>query len=273
MLLAAALTGTSVAACSKEDHPPYAAGCESDCAPLPGVTLGGSATGASTTTPAADAGSGSLTGQVVQLTDDGFINAALFVKSATVSAVGASAATVSGVWDGADPYVLSDVALLGPNWVSVHPDDVQGDALITYQAVGTSSVSTADLAVVSATILDEVITAGQTLRSLDGGQVVLFFRSSSTGAALSGLHVAMSSAQAAIFASSKGWIADDGTATTGPSGLVVFANVDASKSGKGLQNVTVSRGVTATSPALSGGTFAIQVVSGAVTLANVSVPL
>ncbi len=272
-MLGLALTGVSVAGCSKEDHPAYAAGCETDCAPLPGVALGGGSIGMPTTPVEAGAGSGTLTGQVVQLTDDSFTRAALFGKSATVSAVGSAAATVSGVWDGADPYVLANVALLQPNWVSVQPDDVQGDALLTYQAVATASLSTADLAVVSAAVLDDVITAGQTLRSPDAGQVVLFFKSSTTGAALSGLHVAMASAQAALYASSKGWLLDDGTGTTDTSGLVLFVNVDAVKSSSGSQKVTVSRGATATSPALAGGTFAIKIVSGAVTMATVRVPL
>jgi hypothetical protein len=262
------------AGCQKDDHPPYATGCLSNCAPLQGVSLGGStppSTGGTGTVT--DGGIGTLTGDVLALTDDSFVNATLFAKTATVSAVGASVATVAAPWDGVDAYELTGVASLSPNWVSVQPDDAQGDAQLTYQAVATSAVSTADLAVVSGEVLDAIITDGQTVRSPESGQVVLFFRSSGTGAPLSGLHVAMASAQAAIYKTSTSWVLDDGTAITSSNGLVVFANVDTTNSTEGTQLVTVSRLATATTAAVDGGTFAVKVVADAVTMASVSVQL
>lgn len=268
------LSGLS-AGCQKEDHPPYATGCVSNCTPLLGVSLGGSTPAAGGSGTVTDAGIGTLTGDVVQLTDATFANATPFAKTGTVSAVGASVATVSAPWDGVNAYALTNVASLSPNWVSVQPDDAQGDAQLTYQAVDTSAVSTANLAVVSGGVLDAIITDGQTVRSPDSGQVVLFFRSAGTGALLSGLHVAMVSAQAAIYATTvaPGWVLDDGTAATSSSGLVVFANVDTTNSSGGTQVVTVGRLATATTPAVDGGTFAVKVVAGAVTLASVSVQL
>jgi len=210
-----------------------------------------------------------LTGQVLQLTDESFINTALFSKTATVSADGSSGGTVTGTWDGADPYTLNGVASELTNWASVKPDAAQGDAMLTYQAVATSTVSMSDLNVVSATTLDAVFTAVSAIRSPVFGQVVLFFRSKGTGAPLAGLRVTITTAQVAAYASSSGWTLDDGTAVTDASGLVVFGNVETA----GVQTVTVSRAATATAVAVQGGTFPVKVVEGAATLANVSVQL
>ncbi len=220
-----------------------------------------------------DAGSGTLTGQVLMLTDESFLNTALYAKTATVSADGVSTATVTGAWDGADPYMLADVAAEPTNWVSVTPDAVQGDQLQTYQAVATDSVSTADLVVVSSTTLDAVFTAVAAIRSPSFGQVALFFRSTGTGAPLAGLRVTMTAAQVAAYAAGTGWTLDDGTAVTDASGLVVFGNVETTGTADGTQTVTISRAATATAVAVQGGTFQVKVVEGAATMANVNVQL
>jgi len=214
-----------------------------------------------------------LTGQVLMLTDESFLNTALYAKTATVSADGGSVATVTAAWDGADPYTLDDVLAEATNWVSVKPDEIQGDAMQTYQAVATNSVSTADLALVSSTTLDAVFTAVTSLRSPAFGQVVLFFRSTGTGAPLAGLRVTMPTAQVAAFASSTGWILDDGTAVTDASGLVVFGNVETTGAAGSTQTVTISRAATATAAAVQGGTFSVKAVEGAATLATVNVQL
>jgi hypothetical protein len=268
--------GALVAGCQKQDdHPPYAAGCQKNCQPISGISIGTS-TGTPTTTPPTDldGGSGSLTGEVLLLTDESFLNTALYAKSATVSADGASVATVTAAWDGADPYMLADVATdEAINWVSVKPDEVQGDALLTYRAVATSSVSTADLTLVSSVTLDAVFTAVASLRSPSFGQVALFFRSMGTGAPLAGLRVTMTTAQVAAYASTTGWTLDDGTAVTDASGLVVFGNVETTAANGGTQTVTISRAATATAAAVLGGTFPVKVVEGAATIANVNVQL
>jgi hypothetical protein len=258
------------AGCQKEDdHPAFAAGCQVNCKPVTGISIG-TTPGTPITTPAdLDGGSGSLTGQVLQLTDQSFVNTALYSKTATVAADGASGASVTGTWDGADPYTLDGVASEAINWVSVKPDQAQGDVLLTYQAVATKSVSMVDLNVVSATTLDAVFTAVSAIRSPAFGQVVLFFRSIGTGAPLAGLHVTITTAQVAAYASSTGWTLDDDTAVTNASGLVVFGNVETT----GVQTVTITRAATATAAAVQGGTFSVKVVEGAATLANVSVQL
>lgn len=260
-----------VAGCQKQDdHPPYAAGCQANCKPVTGISIGTS-TGTPITTPPTDldGGTGTLTGQVLQLTDESFVNNALFSKTASVSADGSTTATVTGTWDGADPYTLDGVASEAINWVSVTPDEAQGDAMVTYQAVSTATASMANLNVVSATTLDAVFTAVSAIRSPAFGQVVLFFHSNGTGAPLPGLRVTITTAQVAAYASSIGWTLDDGTAVTNASGLVVFGNVETS----GVQTVTISRAATATAAAVPGGTFAVKVVESAVTMANVDVQL
>jgi len=158
------------------------------------------------------------------------------------------------------------------NWVSVQPDDVGGDALPTYQALQTYQITSADLALVSATTLDTVFNAVSTLRSANAGQVVVFFRSAATGTPLSGLHVTMTSAQAGIYASSTGWTLDDGETVTDQSGLVLFGNVDPAPAGA-TRLVTVTRAATSSQPAAAAGQFAVKVVSGAVSIASLGIQL
>jgi hypothetical protein len=259
--------------CQKsEEHPPYAAGCEKNCPLLPVVSVGiGSGSGGSSN-PDSDAGTGTLQGDVLLLNDDSFVHATLYPTGATVTADGASGSPVTGTWDGADPFMLDGVAQVAANWVSVKPNLATGDALLTYQAVQTNQVSNVDLAMVSATTLDGIFTGVSSVRSPDSGQVVLFFRSAGTSAPLAGLHVTMASAQAAIYATTSGWVLDDGTAVTNQSGLVVFGNVEPANS-TGTQLITVTRAATATAAAVAAGQFMVKVVQGAVTIASVGVQL
>jgi hypothetical protein len=270
------LTLSALAAgCQKQDdHPPFAAACQENCQPTLGISIGSSPGTPTTPAPSGqDAGTGSLTGQVLLLTDQSFVNTALYSKPATVSADGTGAASVTGTWDGADPYTLDGVASEAINWVYTKPDEAQGDALPTYQAVATKAVSMADLTLVSSTTLDAVFTDIAALRSPVFGQIVLFFHSTGTGAPLSGLHVTLASAQVAAYASGTGWTLDDGTAVTDAAGLVVFGNVETTGANAATQKVTVSRAATATAPAIVGGTFSVKVAEGAATIANVTVQL
>lgn len=224
--------------------------------------------------PDSDAGTGTLQGQVVLLSDDSFVHATRYNEGATVAADGASGSPVTDTWQGAtaDQYLLDGVARVATNWVSVKPNLLGGDPLWTYQAVRTNQVTMVDLAVVSGAALDRIFTAVSMLRSDNFGQVVLFFRSAGTGAPLSGLHVSMSQAEGAVYATASGWVLDDGTAVTDASGLVMFANIQAPNAG-GTQTVTVTRAATASLPAAAAGQFAAKVVQGAATIASVGVQL
>lgn len=255
---------------SKDEHPPFLPSCETVCAPLPGIVVGSSSGGSSGMEPASDAGPASLTGQVLLLNDDSFARASLYTSGATVSADGVSGTRVSAKWDGADPYLLEDVLRAATSWVSVKPDLVAGDALLTYQAVQTTSVRSVDLVAVSAASLDAVFNAVSLLRKPSLGQVVLFFHNAGTGAAVQGLHVVLPKAELAAYRSGTGWLLDDGSAVTDQSGLVLFGNVDPAGA-DGTQTVTVTRAATATSPASSAGQFAVKVVQAAATIATVNV--
>lgn len=235
----------------------------------------GSSGGGSSVDPGSDAGTGTLEGRVLLLTDRSFAKGALFNQGATITADGANGSPVKGVWKGVDPFdpfVLDGVARVTSNWVSVQPDQVGGDALPTYQALQTYQITSADLALVSATTLDTVFNAVSTLRSANAGQVVVFFRSAATGTPMAGLHVTMTSAQAGIYASATGWTLDDGEAVTDQSGLVLFGNVDPAAAGT-TRLVTVTRAATSTLPAAAAGQFAIKVVSGAVSIASLGIQL
>ncbi|MEP7048985.1 MAG: hypothetical protein ABJB12_01480 [Pseudomonadota bacterium] len=274
-VLSGLLALTCVIGCQKPDeHPAFAEGCEVDCKPITSVSLGPGVTGGAGagSTPTA-AGTGTLTGNVALLADQTFLTATAFAKPAVVFADGAAGEPVTAPWNGSEPYVLNGVAEEVTNWVSVKPDDAQGDALVTFQPVATNNVSNADLDVISSGMLDQLFTSVSAQRSSTFGQVVLFFRSVGTGAPVAGLHVTLPAAQLAAYAAAAGWVLDDGTAITNSSGLVVFGNVQAALAKGGTQTVTVTRPATATGPATSGGNFAIKVVEGDATIATVNVQL
>jgi hypothetical protein len=271
--LALALT-LAVGCQKKDDHPPYLADCETNCSPLPGISIGtGTSAGGGSSNPISDAGPGTLTGQVLLLSDQTFAQGMLFSGGAIVSADGASGSPVTGTWNGIDNYEIDSVAREATNWVSVKPNLAQGDALLTYQAVRTSTTDTVNLAVVSATTLDAIFNAlSAPARSPNFGQVVLFFRSSGTGTPLAGLHVAMTAAALAAYRSGTTWVEDDGTAVTDTNGLVLFGNVELANA-TGTQPVTVTKAATASTGAVNAGTFAARVVEGAVSIATVDVAL
>ena len=245
-----------------------------NCPLLPVISVGtgnGSAGGSSI--PGSDAGSGTLTGQVF-LTDASFVSGTLYEKSATVTADGANGSSVTANWLGADPlemFTLDGVARVASNWLSVQPE-VGGDALPTYQELQTYQVTSANLALVSATALDSVFNAVSTLRSANSAQIIVFFRRASTGTPLSGLHVSMVNAQAGIYKNANGWVLDDGTAVTDQSGLVVFGNVEPNAAGS-TQLVTVTRAATPTTAAAAAGQFPIKVVQGAVSIDALGIQL
>jgi hypothetical protein len=269
-----------VAGCQKQDErAPFAAGCETDCKPTPGITIGssGTAAGGAGGATAADGGfvAGELSGQVLALTDDTFSQGTLFALSATISADGANGAPVSATWNGVDPYTLSGLAVSATNWLRVVPTNVQGDALPTIQAVQTNATDSADLFVVDSAAIDSVFTAVSAVRAAGLGQVVLFFRNAGTGAPLSGVQAVMknNAAETPAYATTRGWVLQDDTTTTGAKGLVVFGNVSLPTGGSTTQTVTVSRPATATTAAVSGGEFSVQVAEGSVTLATVGLKL
>lgn len=269
-----------LAGCQKQDeHAPFAAGCESDCKPTPGITIGsnGTAAGGAGGAAASDAGftAGALSGQVLALADDTFSQGTLFAQSATISADGASGTPVSATWNGVDPFALSGLAVSATNWVRVVPSNVQGDALPTIQAVQTNATDSADLFVVDSAAIDSVLTAVSAVRAPGLGQVVLFFRNAGTGAPLSGVQAVMKgmASEVGAYATTHGWVLQDDTTTTSAKGLVVFGNVSLPTGGSTTQTITVSRPATATTAAVSGGQFSVEVAEGTVTLATVGLKL
>ncbi len=271
------MLATLTQACSQSDtHPPYAAGCTSDCKPGAGISIGsGTPSSGGTGTTPTDAGfnAGTLTGNVVLLNDETFTRAAAFAQAASVEGQAASGGFVSGQWNGSAPYTVSGLAVSDTNWVTVTPGNAQGDALPTIQAVQTDATDTADLAVVDQTTLNAVLTAVASTRAPALGQVILFFRNAGTGAALSGIQATMTASEAPAYAQTNGWAIQDDTTVTSSSGLVVFGNVTTPTGGSTTQTVSVVRPATATTAAANGGTFAVQVVGGAVTLASIGVKL
>jgi hypothetical protein len=274
---AVALVGAGVVVgCQKQaDLAPYAPACQTDCKPPQIVAIGTGTVGGGTTTPTPDAGfdAGTLTGNVVELNEATFSQATAFTQMATVAADGATGTSVSGNWDGTNPYTLSGVAVEVTNWVSVTPNAAQGDALQTFQAVETDATDTANLAVVNSAVIDGILLNVSATRAPALGQVVMFFRNAGTGEALSGVRAVMNASEAPAYAATSGWVLMDDTTVTDSSGLVMFGNVDLPATGSTTQTVTITRPATATTAAISGGTFAVRVAGGAVTIATVGVQL
>jgi hypothetical protein len=211
----------------------------------------------------------------VFLADNTFTRGSLYKLGATIRAEGASGTPVTATWAGVDPFdpfVLDGIARVTSNWLSVEPVEVGGDALPTYQSLQTYQITSANLVLVSAPILDGIFNLVSTLRSPNSGQVIVFFRSASTNTPLAGLHVSMAKAQAAIYATTTGWVLDDGTALTDQSGLVIFGNVEPSAAA-GTQLITVTRAATSTMPAVAGGQFPVKVVAGAASISALGVQL
>jgi len=265
------------AGCQKSDeHPPYAAGCVSDCKPSAGISIGSGSNGSGGSgATQSDAGfdAGTLTGSVVLLNEQTFSRAAAFNQAASIAALGATGGVVGGQWDGMNPYTITGLAVADTNWVTVTPANAQGDALPTIQAVQTNATDTADLAVVDSTTLDAVLTAVSSTRAPALGQVILFFRNAGTGAALSGIRATMAKAEVPAYAEPNGWALQDDTTVTSASGLVVFGNVTVPGAGSTTQTVSVSRPATATTAAVDGGTFSVKVAEGMVTVASIGVKL
>jgi hypothetical protein len=273
----ALVSGAVVAGCQKQaDLAPFAPGCQTDCKPPTIVAIGsGSGSDGTITTPTPDAGfdAGTLTGSVVELNEATFTQTTAFTQTATVAADGATGTSVSGMWDGTNPYTLSGVSVAVTNWVSVTPSAAQGDALPTFQAVETDATDTADLAVVNSAVIDGILLDVSATRAPAFGQVVMFFRNAGTGESLSGIHAVMNASAAPAYAAASGWVLMDDTTVTNSSGLVMFGNVDLPAAGSTTQIVNIDRPATTTTAAISGGTFAVKVVEGAVTIATVGVQL
>jgi hypothetical protein len=264
----------TAASCQKgDDHPPFLA-CDTDCAPPTFVTIGTGNPSGGSSSNLGDAGPATLTGQVLLLNDATFAVGALYASSATITADGADGTPVSAPWDGINNYLLQNVANEATNWIGVKPTLI-GDPQLTYQAIDTTNLSTVNVAMVSGATLDGVIDSVSLLRSASEGQVVLNFQSKGTHLPLAGLHVSMAQAENALYhaaTTTAPWLVDDGTAITDQSGLVVFVNV-APGNAAGTQSVLVTKAATTTAAAVNGGTFAIKVAEGAVTVASVAIQL
>ncbi len=259
---------------SNDDTPPPT--CVGDCGLPPGLGSG---------LPQPDGGDGGpgdggpsgagvdLTGTVQQLNDDThFVMTSPFTGTAALQAEAADGTTVTGSWDGVDPYVIQDVVSAAPAWVLTTPQNpVAVDALPALEAFNTTSpdaqgVVGADIGLVRSTTIDMILSFATTPISNDAtkGQIILVLVDKTSTSAmpppLSGVSVTAPSAEVILYGTSGSF--SDVANATDPTGVVVLANVGAASWPGALVNVEFSG-------TRSGGAQ-IRAVTGAVTLTTLA---
>lgn len=201
-----------------------------------------------------------IRGTVTEFSDTGFSVTRPFGERAVVEATGVESTTVSAIFNGSDPFHLSDVRLTSPIWVSVRPESGASRLLRTLHPVsaGEDDVTLGLVPRATLTLIYSLLTVPVEL-DREAGHAVLFLVGS-TGAGASGVHVAAPEAKVVAYAR-------DGTFTdqdvgTGVSGLVVLGNVRTRAYPGSEVRVTFSNGAT--------GHADIRVASDSVSLVEVA---
>jgi hypothetical protein len=254
----------------QNDAPPPT--CVGDCGLPPGLGSGLPPTDGGDGGPGEGGTSGTgvvLTGTVQQINDEtNFVTTGPFTSTATLQAEGADGTTVTGMWDGSNPFALQGVVSAAPAWVLTTPLNAAAvDALPAMEPVNTNSpnaqgVVTANIGLVRSTTIDAIFSLTTTPISNDTtkGQIILrLVDKTSTSAmppALSGVSVSVPSAQVILYGASGSF--SDVANATDPTGVVVLANVGAASWPGALVSVEFSG-------TRSGGAQ-IRAVTGAVTL-------
>jgi hypothetical protein len=207
-----------------------------------------------------------LTGNVLLLDDFSFQSGPLLIDDAvTLRAQARGGGSVTGTWDGLDPYELANVLSEPLVWVSLTPTSSATQGLPTLGPVNTTSPDsrgrvTVDLAVVDRTVVDTIL-AILTLPVLrDESKAILILEvSRPDGTPLPGVTVTAPTAETIVYGAS-GTFTDDATQTDS-SGLVLLVNVPSSVWPGTLVGVTFTG-------ALQGGAD-VRAITGAVTFEGI----
>lgn len=161
------------------------------------------------------------------LTDDGFRVSFAYAAPAVVRSRGAASTSVTAVWDGDEPFVLSGFPLQSPLWLSVEPS--AGSAhLRTLHPLPLPRSAPVDLGLVRADTLDlifllQTVPAERIARR--GHVALLFTQGEGLNAGVAGVSVGLSEAGLLAYAVGGTWT--DVEDRTDPSGRVVLGNISA----------------------------------------------
>ena len=271
VLVAASL----VLGCAKhEERAP--ATCVGDCGLAPGLGTGlpsnpgGSAGDKGEGGSDAGVSSGvELTGNVRVLNDDLDLDtSSLLIGAVDLKTDGQNGKSVTGHWNGADPFKLSNVPPSTGAWVLATPQSpVADDALPAVDAVRTdvtdsSGTVTLSLYLVHATSLDHVFALATIplTRDASKAQIILRFtsKSSASAAPISGLNITAGSAEDVLYGASSSF--SDVATETDNTGVAVLANVPGAAWPGALITVQLAGAKTAGAQ--------VRAVSGAVTIAS-----
>lgn len=172
---------------------------------------------------------GSLTGQVLALSDDYFDHGTQYSGLANVSATGETGARVSGSYDGTS-FQLGGVLKTAANWFLVSP---QGNGpLPTISPVDTRVVENVTVAVAASTDVDGIFLNLGTDRASGRAQVVLRIVDAQ-GRSVRGVKASVTAVVA--YRAGTAWLStSDGT---DDSGMIFLGNIDA---GSALSKISIS---------------------------------
>jgi hypothetical protein len=259
-----ALSAGSAACGSSETERPAAidpCGATPDDCIRPPVGGGSDVADAGGGSSGADAAlSGSLSGDLLLLTDFAVGAAAPYLGVTTVRALGAAGSVVSGRFDSGS-YELSELLVASANWIGVDPDFGADDAMATVQPVATTAVTAADLYLARSSAVDLVFNLAQqpVARQANMGHVAVYV----VDAALKGLvDVTVSARGVELVAYFDGGTWTSNAERTGLAGLAFLGNLPASAFPGTTTTLTFSGAAT--------GAVPVQVVVNAVTIVQIS---
>ncbi len=230
-----ALSLVLLVACADDPEKPPALSCDGPCigrpsgAVRPGTpTDAGAGGGGNGDAAFDDAGlpdEVTLTGSVVEFSDDTFSRVQAYSGRARVSALASDGGRVAANFEG-DVFELFGVLPTPVNWIAAEP---LGDfeALSTYHVVDSTQNRELVLGLVPQSTLELIYGILSTPVALEPGtaHAVLFFTDSQTKEPVSGVGVSLPLAEVIAFGSADSW--SDIDVATGPPGSVILGNVPA----------------------------------------------
>lgn len=208
-----------------------------------------------------------LTSNVLLLNDLDFRNGGPFTDSAEIRVQKAGGGSVTGNWNGTDPFRIENVLEGRAIWALGTPSAaLNNDALATLEPVRTDNpnsdgvVEADPFALVRASVMDNIYDLLTVPITLDRGRAQIVLRLvNDAGSGRAGVRVTAQNAEVVIYAASGGF--SDAEMQTDNTGLVVLANTPASAWPGSLVSVSFAGADT--------GAADLRVVAGAVTVVSV----
>jgi hypothetical protein len=231
--LATALDLAGIWACQEDFERPPRAGCSGDdCPRLPPISGGG--TGSRSDTGVADAprdvpadASVDVTGVVQVFAADDFQNSVAFQQTAEIRTEDAVGNDLVAAFDGQNLFQLAGVPFTRSLWLTAIPAAPADEAMVTLTPVDTTQTDPVIVPLVRGSTLDSIygVLTNPILRSTDTGHIVMrFVNDSATPTPVPGVRATLSGmSEARIYDTGGGF--SDVELSTGPLGLVIFANV------------------------------------------------